>query len=415
MKRTYYKLFLKLRSPLSLGSGISDSTDHDALRDNRGTPYIPATSIAGVIRHSLDDETGKKLFGSIEDTAHASSPVITYGAVCTGESVISVRDSVCLKDDDKTAADTGKFDFEIVETGAEFVGYIELIDCDDEADQAILDALRKINLGLLRFGHKTSRGYGIVEVSCQRMEFTDISEWLDFDMFDGACWSGAETPELKPSDDVTRITLSLKQHGALSIRSYVTGPLTDGKGERKECNESILPDYRQLSLENDTPVIPGTSWAGAFRTRFRDFTDCDTRDELFGYIEKNKKNAQNHKSRIYFSESRIRKCTSKIITRNSIDRFTCGTNDGALYTEQTIYNGEAELEILLIEKPSQKSASALMAVIADLDNGFLAVGGLTAVGRGLFEVTKLCVNGVDKTEDFKSYRFNDILEVRGDV
>lgn len=415
MKRTYYKLFLKLRSPLSLGSGVSDSTYHDVLRDSRGIPYIPAASIAGVIRHSLDDKTGTKLFGTIQNNSHESSPVITYDAVCTGEHVISVRDSVCLKEDDKVAANTDKFDFEIVETGAEFVGYIELCECDNEAKSVILDALQKMNLGLLRFGHKTSRGYGIVEVSCRRLEFTNVTKWLDFDMFDDSCWGSAEEIELKPAGDVTKITLSLKQRGALSIRSYLTGPLTRGKGESRNYDEGILPDYRQLALDNDTPVIPGTSWAGAFRTRFRSFTDDEARDELFGYIEKNKKNAVNQKSKIYFSESKIRNSISKIITRNSIDRFTCGTNDGALYTEQTIYNGETELEILLTEKPSQKAASALMAVIADLDNGFLAVGGLTSVGRGLFEVTRLYVNEIDKTEDFKCYRLNNILEVSGNV
>lgn len=412
MRRTYYKLFMKLRAPLSLGSGISDSTDHDVLRDNRGIPYIPATSIAGVIRHSLDEKTGNMLFGAIENSSHESGFVIIYDAVCTGEHVISVRDSVCLKDDDKVSADTGKFDFEIVETGAEFVGYIELAEYDDEAASTLLDALQKINLGLLRFGHKTSRGYGIMEVSCQRLEFTDVDKWLNFDMFDDAHWNSAENTELKQAGNVIRITLSLKQNGALSIRSYVTGPLSKGKRESRKYDEGILPDYRQITLDDDTPVIPGTSWAGAFRARFRSFTDDDTRDELFGYIEKNSKN---HKSRIYFSESRIRNSVSKIITRNSIDRFTCGTNDGALYTEQTVYNGETELEILLTEKPSSKSASALIAVIADLDNGFLSVGGLTSVGRGLFEVTKLNVNGVDKTKDFKAYRFEDILEVSGDV
>ena len=95
--------------------------------DSRGEPFIPATSLAGVIRHSLGEKTAKNLFGDIGDDGHAS-PIIVYDAVCTGKSAVSVRDSVKLTD--KVAEDTGKFDFEAVETGAKFVGYIELVDCD---------------------------------------------------------------------------------------------------------------------------------------------------------------------------------------------------------------------------------------------------------------------------------------------
>ena len=84
MRRTYYKLDMKLKSPLSLGSGANDNTDGDVLLDSRGNPFIPATSLAGVIRHSLDEETAKKLFGSIGDDGHAS-PVIVYDADCIGK------------------------------------------------------------------------------------------------------------------------------------------------------------------------------------------------------------------------------------------------------------------------------------------------------------------------------------------
>lgn len=405
MKRTYYKVNFKLTSPLSLGSGIGENTDSDVLLDSQGVPFIPATSIAGVMRYGIGNEkTANALFGSIGEES-CETRVITYDAVCAGKFAVTIRDSVKL--DDKVAEDTGKFDFEAVETGAEFVGYIELAEHDEDAEEIILDALCKIELGLLRFGHKTSRGYGTVKITqCLKLAFTDADKWLDFDMYDDGCWSGAEKINLDPEYGVVNITLKLKQRGAVSVRSYTT-KASDG--------EKTAPDYEQLSLMNGTPVIPGTSWAGAFRERFCEFTDEDTRDNLFGYIEKNKKNAVNKKSRIYFGESKIENFESKTVTRNSIDRYTCGTNDGALYTERTVYNGETELEIMLVEKPSAKAASALMAVIADLDNGFLSVGGLASVGRGLFKVESLLVNGSDVTDDFKNRNFNRISEVIANV
>lgn len=406
MERIYYRYVFKLCSPLSLGSGLNDNTDSDVLLDSRGVPFIPATSIAGVIRHSIADQSATdRLFGSI-DGEGADTQVVTYDAVCSGNFTVTVRDSVKLKN--KVAEDTGKFDFEAVETDAEFVGFIEIIDDKiSDADEIILDALGKIDLGLLRFGHKITRGYGAVKMTrCLRLIFTDIDKWLDFDMFDDGCWNGAEKIELNAKSDTARIILKLKQRGGLSIRSYTTKVL-DG--------EEVAPDYEQLSLKRGIPVIPGTSWAGAFRERFCEFTNEEVCNDLFGYIEKDKKNAVNRKSWISFGESRIENTKSKLITRNSIDRYTGGTNDGALYTERTVYNGETELEITLSERPADNAVAALMAVIADLDNGFLAVGGLAAVGRGLFSVEKIFVNENDVTADLKAYRFDKIAEVIGNV
>lgn len=155
MERVYYRYIFRLKSPLALGSGISDNTDSDVLLDSRGVPYIPATSIAGVIRHSVDEDTARELFGTIQNGSGEMSKVLTYDAVCTGENAVSVRDSVRLNN--KVAEDTGKFDFEAVETGAEFRGYIELADCGADGDSVINEAFQKINAGLLRFGHKTTR------------------------------------------------------------------------------------------------------------------------------------------------------------------------------------------------------------------------------------------------------------------
>ena len=158
-------------------------------------------------------------------------------------------------------------------------------------------------------------------------------------------------------------------------------------------------------------MIPGTSWAGAFRARFCEFAGEEKADGLFGHIEENVKQARNKKSAIYFSESMLDGGYYKTVTRNSIDRFTSGTNDGALYTEKTYYGGSTELELLFTEKQSDDVKRAVLAVIADLDNGFLSVGGLTSVGRGLFSVEKLCINGQDMTESFRNYDFDKLLEV----
>ena len=130
------------------------------------------------------------------------------------------------------------------------------------------------------------------------------------------------------------------------------------------------------------------------------FTDIESRRELFGYVDQEKKDDNTpiaRKSRITFSESRLSGGQWKKLTRNSLDRFSSATKDGNLYTEQTYYGGETELAITVDSELLTKYISPLSCVLKDLHFGYLAVGGLTAVGRGLFEIEKITVDGIDVT------------------
>ncbi len=74
-------------------------------------------------------------------------------------------------------------------------------------------------------------------------------------------------------------------------------------------------------------------------------------------------------------------------------------------TELTIYGGRTRLTVTLASDTNNTIKPALRAAFADLDNGFIAVGGLTAVGRGLFGIDKITLNGNDMTYKFKAYEF----------
>lgn len=410
MNRRYFSFDIVLVSSLSLGSGLNENTDSDVLLDSRDKPYIPATSIAGVLASRLGKEDKERLCGKISDNGeNKQSHVIFYDALYAGESepVISVRNSVHLMD--KVGEDGAKFDFEIVESGVRFRTYIELDDSVSADDEKLfLSQLAALNSGILRFGHKTTRGYGQVRLeNVRRLAFDDISKWLRFDMYDDDCWTGAETfepPETGSDTDIIELELELKS--ALSIRSYTTEVAADG--------EPTAPDFKYLSLRNGKPVIPGTTWAGVFRDGVARLLGVDKMtdakmQELFGYVEQGTKITQ--KSKITFSESVFEDGTyeKKLITRNSIDRFSAATNDGALYTELTIYSGKTSLIVTLPKGTDIDLKTALLAAFADLDNGFIAVGGLTSVGRGLFEIKTLRLNGEDMTDKFKAYDFKDIF------
>ena len=86
-----------------------------------------------------------------------------------------------------------------------------------------------------------------------------------------------------------------------------------------------------------------------------------------------------------------------MITRNAVDRFTGGVIENALFTEKTWYGGRTVLRLEIPRDLGEETAlsfrQALAASLTDLHMGVLAVGGLTAVGRGIFEGEKLRIDG----------------------
>lgn len=399
----YFSIIFELASPLAIGSGENANTDSDIILDSSGKPTIPATAIAGVFRNYLNVGEYSELFGYIpkagtnapKDKAHESN-IRFYDARLISDSFFTtVRDSVKLEN--KVGVNGAKFDIEAVETGIGFEVVIELKDDGSNAEADILRTLGAINAGFLRIGSKTSRGYGRLKVvSLKKAEFTlpdDRAKWLDFDLFNAEDKCYKETALSDSADHFISIKMKLKQNGAISIRSYTV----------KNKDDIRSADYIQLSLKDGTSVIPGTSWAGAFRDRFSQLSNETLTKELFGYADT--ENLSQKKSLIYFSESEISGGEMKFITRNSIDRFTAGTKDSALYKEKTCYNGNCDLEIFINKnglKDAKKNIALICAVICDLDKGYLAVGGLTSVGRGMFTVENITVNGTDVTDALKA-------------
>ena len=75
------------------------------------------------------------------------------------------------------------------------------------------------------------------------------------------------------------------------------------------------------------------------------------------------------------------------MVRNKMDRFSGGMAEGSLYRERSYFEGNLELELRVKKTcPDWKALCGLLFLIAkDIENGYLPVGGQTAVGRGIFE------------------------------
>lgn len=418
--KKYYRIIFKLTSPLSVGSGESNITDSDIILDSRGVPYIPGTALAGVYRTLFEEACANRYFG-VDLT---ESKVVVYDATIRDPKnrVITTRDMVAL-DEYKVSIDGAKFDFQVLEPGVEFVTYVEQnMDCMEE--QYMLNEIacawqkKKIQLGA-----KTGRGYGhteVIELAECSYDLTGKEQrdaWLDFNMYGEDGWKTCDMPEclstsvqlqevydaqgieIKEKEELV-IELELKQRGGISIRQYSTNV-----GEE---------DYKQMarSDKDETPFIPGTTWAGAFRAQMgkldASFAKHTVLTELiFGNVKGNQ-SGNGQKTRITFSESELKGGRWEKFTRNSINRFSNGTVDKALYTEKAYFDGVTTLQIgcdiSKLDKAIVKGLGAVISgAILDLDKGYMAVGGLTSVGHGLFQVLEVSVNG-------KKIGYNELSE-----
>lgn len=426
MIRKYYKIRFQLTSPLSVGCGKNQVTDSDMILDSRGLPYVPGTSLAGVYRRIFSEQTAETYFGTnlteerIRTSSEEGRNVLTESRIAVYDALmaspknyaLTKRDMVAL-DEYKVALPGAKFDFQILEPGVEFVTYIEQT-METAEEQYIADEIAYAwQQGNIRLGAKTGKGFGatksaeIAQCSFDLGDKKDLKRWLSFDMYKEDQWSVIDAPvclsrekkgeaheKLKQvyekrgihlrEDHLVRIRIRLKQAGGISVRQYTT-----------DVGEA---DYMQMRRKDGVPVIPGTSWAGAFRAQMGrlnpDFAAGAAMSELFFGKKKGKKAEESSRTRITFSESDLKNEKWITYTRNAIDRFTGGTVDGALYTEKTCYGGTAQLVILcdfggLEEEKIEKFGKTLAGAVLDLHNGFLAVGGLTSVGHGLFRVTEV--------------------------
>lgn len=408
-RKTYYRIELELLSSLSIGATDSDITDHDMVLDSRGFPMIPGSALAGAYRElfydhaTRDDElaerTCNRIFGDLKT---GESALRVYDATLLGtQAMVTIRDSVALRH--KVAIPGLKFDRQIVERGARFVTYLETlheldaattaqVGCTQEEVEAIICALDD---GRITIGAKTTRGMGRIRVTdCRKRSFVlpdDVDEWLRFDMFGDVQtdWPSERTTFALPSSggsDRLVIDMVLRLRGGVSVREYTT--------EVDQADFSQLVVHSAANEEDSVPLIPGTSWAGAFRTRFKEIAgrmrlDSEVTDRLFGSVGKDEGGETvAQRSRLAFGESVVEGGEWITYTRNAIDRITASTIDAALFTERTYYGGTTRL-VISLDRPSDFDAATLkpfVATLADLHYGFLAVGGMTSVGRGLFRI-----------------------------
>lgn len=451
------RIVIEAKSPLNIGSGNKGiKSDSLVLRDINGLPFIPGTTIAGLLRHSITiereenekDEDYKKRLEKQQDLLMGSqkmgSPLIiteakmldSDGTVLDG--IISqarlnspflnnlrqlpIRQHAKIGHRGATQKG-GKFDEEIVLKGTRFCFEMEMLS-DKDDDAKFKDLLNTLNSDTFRIGSGSRSGFGEIEVvdsQCQykKIDLTDKDQrkwYLQKSSALGEDWQGAEIIRLeKPStNDWTSYTLQLKP---VDFVLFGSGFGND-KADMTFVRETFIDWSTNLAQTIDREhvvLIPASSVKGALshrlafhynklKEKFADkLTDGETIEDFVGKNnaavkaffgsegEKDAKGKMQNKQRGNVLMSDIIQeadIASKILNHVSIDRFTGGAIDGALFSEETLHAKGMVFELKIIVNNTvlkdEEVKTAFEHTLKDLCSCLLPLGGGVNRGNGCF-------------------------------
>lgn len=444
------RIVIEAETPLSVKSGEKDIyTDAVVTKDMNGLPYIPGSSLAGVIRHAWcnlkKDENEFFGFQGSGDNGKGSRIIFSEARILNSEGVVMdgwhpdgysdellkyygdlpVRQHVRINHLG-VAADTGKFDEEVVYVGTRFCFEMEMLGnkCEEEEFKTLMGILYS---STFRIGSGTRKGFGKLKPLSIHYLGMDINSpqyltkssnleesksWYRdnnavklSDSSGGSQWKKYEL-ELIPND------FFLFGSGFGDDEADIT-PVKERKVSWENGEENM-----RGKMVNCSYLLPASSIKGAIAHRV-----------AFHYNKLNKVFAENLKDpethigknnmavRLLFgfegsfNESKLQgnvilsdlfinstQGEEKILNHVAIDRFTGGTINGALFSEKVVYGKKQtlRLEILIDEENMKrqiddeednvcdKVIEALENTLDDICAGLLPLGGGVNRGNGRF-------------------------------
>lgn len=294
-----YKIWLLLEAetPLSIGSGREGlTTDRLIARNAAGLPYIPGTGLAGSLRAAMTEQLSSRgvedLFGFAKGSDGQGSRVIINSAhllAADGKSVLEglpridntavyyshlaalpVRDHVRISARG-AAADTGKFDEQVCYKGVRFVGSLELIGTEKDAEdwQAICNQFAS---PFFRIGGGTRKGFGSIKVVRQYSQTYDLTD-------------AAQRKDYLETENTLQVPLGKWQETALKVPEtgryqdyrislkprdfffFGAGYGDDESDDVYKTESSIDWSSGSAQISKEQVLIPASSVKGALRHR----------------------------------------------------------------------------------------------------------------------------------------------------
>ncbi|HFD17050.1 MAG TPA: hypothetical protein ENJ38_12210 [Rhodospirillales bacterium] len=313
------RLVLEARTALSVSTGLSEGTfDTQLVRDANGLPALPATSIAGVLRHLWIDAHGEAsaqaLFGYQDKKAGQTSRLaVSWGALLDSrgrpaeglligneggerlkdplyESVLLQADVPVTRDRVRlthrgAAADRGKFDRSVLPAGHRFALELRLWS-ENKDDEDWMRLLALFHHPLFRLGGATRAGLGAMAlVSCHARSF-DLRDREESQAFRALPHGLADREGL---EDITGAAKAHGRHEGLrqgALRLRARGFWRIGEGEEPLINRDaqgrplkaadLLPRIEEAVTWKPTEdgkrtirlcLLPGSSLKGALAHR----------------------------------------------------------------------------------------------------------------------------------------------------
>lgn len=403
-------------APLLIGEGAGGEARGDldihVLRSKEGIPFIPGTSLAGALRSFVEEEddgvrAADILFGSIEGEGRQSA--ISLYDVELRDAQIGIRDGVCIDPITGTAVRHGKYDYEIVESGAGGNFYAEIIlrsahEKDEELLKRTLLRLRDLLRGGFHVGARTSKGFGRMHlrdmvVNCYDFRRAqDVLAWLSVDRGRAAHTEEVDAQERRPlpyavGDFIIEADFALT--GSLIVRDY--------EHANEMADDKKNPDALMKMSGKGENIIPGTSLKGVLRHRAAYILhalgkDTETADrmicDLMGPSPERMRalrHEEKHRSR-FVAEEAIVTGVPHTQTRIRCDRFTGGTIASALFSTRPIWRAPHEEKALTLTFGVRQmgkrtvqdwEVGLCLLLLKDLWLGRTALGGEKSIGRGI--------------------------------
>lgn len=467
------RIVIETKTPLNIGSGSkSIKTDSLILRDVNGLPFIPGTTIAGLLRHSLDEEQRKQLMGSqkegsrliiteakmLDENCHVLDGMIPENELNT-EFLSHFRKQMTIRQHVKinhkgTAEKHGKFDEEIVLKGTRFCFEMEMISSAKDDEQSKVDESRFMNLlnhmgsPVFRIGSGSRSGFGEFEVKSCKYKVLDLSPNKDRQLYlekssslNNNFFDSTEEYKLNPkAEGWTCYTLSIQPEDFLLFGSGFGNE--KGWADMTYVREDYIDweDPNKIKHRDKVLLIPGSSVKGAIshRTAFyynkvkgffadklpegktiEDFTGKNNPAvvALFGSegVKVKQKMEGKQRGNVLISDViELKDLSGKYLNHVSIDRFTGGAIDGALFTEEVLYaHGQVIPIKLLVNKSAFEDVKnekgeiirkggdvekAFEHALDDICSGMLPLGGGVNRGNGCFKGSWTKVELLNKEE-----------------